>query len=34
MTKVANGNQGLETTLVDLEHADEDIVRDAIRAKT
>ncbi|KIJ90852.1 hypothetical protein K443DRAFT_686430 [Laccaria amethystina LaAM-08-1] len=34
MTKVANGNQGLETTFVDLEHADEDIVRDAIRAKT
>ncbi|KIJ95387.1 hypothetical protein K443DRAFT_329768 [Laccaria amethystina LaAM-08-1] len=34
MTKVANENQGLETTFVHLEHADEDIVRDAIRENT
>ncbi|KIJ95372.1 hypothetical protein K443DRAFT_11418 [Laccaria amethystina LaAM-08-1] len=34
MTKVANENQGLETAFVDLEHADGDIVRDAIRENT
>ena len=34
MTKVANENQGLETTFVDLEHADEDTIRGAIRENT
>lgn len=34
MTRVANENQGLETTFVDLEHADEDTIKDAIRENT
>lgn len=34
MTKVANENQGLDTTFLDLEHADEDTIRDAIRENT
>ena len=34
MTKVASENQGLETTFVDLENADEDTIRDAIRENT
>ncbi|EDR02942.1 uncharacterized protein LACBIDRAFT_191633 [Laccaria bicolor S238N-H82] len=34
MTRVANENQGLETTFVDLEHADEEAIRDAIRENT
>jgi cystathionine gamma-lyase len=34
MTRVANENQGLKTTFVDLEHADEEVIRDAIRENT
>jgi len=34
MTKVANEKQGLKTTFVDLEHAHEDTIRDAIRENT
>jgi cystathionine beta-lyase/cystathionine gamma-synthase len=34
MTRVASENQGLETTFVDLEHADEEAIRDAIRENT
>jgi cystathionine gamma-lyase len=34
MTRVANLNQGLETTFVDLENADEDEVAASIRPNT
>ncbi len=34
MTKVAKINQGLETTFVDLEHADDDTILAAIRPNT
>ena len=34
MTRVASETQGLETTFVDLEHADEDAIRGAIRENT
>ena len=34
MTRVASETQGLETTFVDLEHADEEAIRGAIRENT
>jgi cystathionine gamma-lyase len=34
MTRVANLNQGLETTFLDLENADEEQVAEAIRPNT
>lgn len=34
MTRVAKENQGLETTFVDLENADEEQVKHAIRHNT
>ena len=34
MTRVASETQGLETTFVDLEHADEEAIRGAIRKNT
>jgi len=34
MTRVASENQGLETTFVDLEHADEEAIRDTIQENT
>jgi len=34
MTRVVSENQGLETTFVDLENADEEAIRDAIRENT
>lgn len=34
MTRVAKENQGMETTFIDLENADEEQVNDAIRHNT
>lgn len=34
MTRVAKENQGLETSFIDLENADEEQVKRAIRADT